>query len=210
MSQRPIHVFISASNYLTSEGIVAMVDSLPNYKPSIAAVGQINEQLTSSSDAIAVLEIPAMDEWFVTQLKRDLSEISHRVLVVIEDVSKSGVSQLLKSGFKNIITKCCNREEIIAAIYATTRTEQYLCNCVIEVLTNPDKQQTTALGQLSPREREVLALIADGLKTNEIAEKLFLSVHTVNSHRKNMLKKLNLKSPIELIVYAVENNIQSK
>ena len=60
---------------------------------------------------------------------------------------------------------------------------------------------------LSPREFQVLKLITKGKKTVEIADNLNVSVHTINSHRKNMLKKLNLNSPTELVVYAIESGI---
>ena len=60
---------------------------------------------------------------------------------------------------------------------------------------------------LSPREFEVLQLITKGHKTVQIADELNVSVHTINSHRKNILKKLNLKSPTELIVYAMETGL---
>jgi DNA-binding NarL/FixJ family response regulator len=60
---------------------------------------------------------------------------------------------------------------------------------------------------LSPREYEVLQLITKGQKTVDIADTLHVSVHTINSHRKSILKKLNMKSPAELIVYAMESGI---
>ena len=60
---------------------------------------------------------------------------------------------------------------------------------------------------LSKREFEVLELIAKGFRTADIAEKLFVSIHTINSHRKNILKKLKLKSPAQLIVYAIESKL---
>ena len=55
--------------------------------------------------------------------------------------------------------------------------------------------------------RDRLELIAKGFRTVDIAEKLFVSIHTINSHRKNILKKLKLKSPAQLIVYAIESKL---
>jgi DNA-binding CsgD family transcriptional regulator len=63
--------------------------------------------------------------------------------------------------------------------------------------------------KLTAREIEILKLSAEGLDAKEIADKLFLSPHTVYTHRKNIMKKLNLKSNSELIKYAYKNNIVS-
>ena len=72
---------------------------------------------------------------------------------------------------------------------------------------NPEKVEDCEPTNLTPREYEVLELITRGKTTAQIAEELHLSVHTINSHRKNILRKLNMNSPAELIVYALESGI---
>jgi DNA-binding CsgD family transcriptional regulator len=61
--------------------------------------------------------------------------------------------------------------------------------------------------EITEREKDVLRLIAEGLTTNEIAEKLFISVHTVNTHRKNLLSKLDIKNTASLVRYALDQGI---
>ncbi len=83
---------------------------------------------------------------------------------------------------------------------------RFYCNKVLELLTHvegndPDDCIPT---NLSAREVEILKLIATGYSTARISESLHISIHTVNSHRKNILKKLKLSSPTQLVAYAHE------
>ena len=71
----------------------------------------------------------------------------------------------------------------------------------MDIITQTEVNQTL---ELSHREMQIVQLIGKGLASEAIAQELKLSLHTVNSHRKNILKKLQLKSPTELIIYAVE------
>ncbi len=75
------------------------------------------------------------------------------------------------------------------------------------MVTSPGEKDDCEPTNLSPREFEVLELITKSMTTAQIADELHLSVHTINSHRKNILKKLNLNSPAELIVYALETGL---
>jgi len=85
---------------------------------------------------------------------------------------------------------------------------RFFCNNILDlVVENPDNEEDCEPTNLSPREYEVLEWITKGKTTAQIAEELHLSVHTINSHRKNILRKLNMRSPAELIVYAIESGL---
>ena len=85
--------------------------------------------------------------------------------------------------------------------------ERFFCQKVIDTLIDENTGDSghPALKELSERELEVLKLIGQGFTSKEISNRLFISIHTVNSHRKNLLKKLEMKSPTQLIVFALEN-----
>jgi DNA-binding NarL/FixJ family response regulator len=80
---------------------------------------------------------------------------------------------------------------------------KFYCNNVLDIITRqtPNVNNEQLRLKLTRREYEILKLIARGYTSTQIAEKLVLSVHTINSHRKNILKKLNLKSPTQLVAY---------
>ena len=112
-------------------------------------------------------------------------------------------------GVKCILTKGCSKQEILNAIHSISMGNRFYCNRILDqVMTRPETDEVTCEpADLSPREFEVLQLITKGNRTTDIADKLNISVHTINSHRKNILRKLNLKSPTELIVYAMESGM---
>lgn len=113
-------------------------------------------------------------------------------LVLFNKQNSDEIIKLIHHGIQCYICKESSREEIIEAVYATAKGEPFFCKYSAELLSgkamSPEKDTTTPL--LSPRETEIIHLIAEGMTNQEIAEKLFLSFHTIKTHRKNIIKKL--------------------
>ncbi len=132
----------------------------------------------------------------------------HKILVITDDENRNRINYIIRSGINGFLTKKCSEREIIQAIEAINNGERFFCNTILELLLENNKPHDELQEEkLTSRELEVLTLVAKGLPTNKIAETLHLSVHTINSHRKNMLRKLKLKSPTELVVYALESGV---
>lgn len=147
------------------------------------------------------------DEGVVTAIK----EVSPKteVLVISSDERKDRIFSVLEQGVNSYLTKQCDAKEIIDAISATARGEKFYCHKILDLLVKrsfPEKDQSGP-GKLTPREREILKLVAKGKVAKEIAAELNISPHTIYTHRKNILSKLNLTSPMEMVVYALENGI---
>lgn len=87
------------------------------------------------------------------------------------------------------------------------RGEKFICNKILDVILEKNTYDTNNETVLSERETEIIKLIAEKYSSQEIAEKLFISIHTVYTHRKNIMKKLNMRSPVELILYAIDKGI---
>ena len=124
-----------------------------------------------------------------------------RVLVVSTYSQRYYVEAMLEKGAKGYLLKNAGNDEIIEAITAVFYDETYLSH---EIEFNLRKNANKTIS-LSRRELEVLKHIADGLTNKEIAEKLFISPLTVDSHRKNMILKLNARNTASLIKIAVED-----
>ena len=103
------------------------------------------------------------------------------------------------------LTLHCSANEIENALSSIIDGTRFFCQEIVSLLFDEQKsnEQLKADG-LSTREIEVLELIGKGHTSKLIAEKLFVSIHTVNSHRKSLLKKLNMTSPAQLIAYALD------
>jgi len=127
------------------------------------------------------------------------------------------IKEMMNLGAKAYLTKQCAGDNIIEAIQVVTDGEEYFCETVRNKILNTfaNKNPNFNIGNndhifdkfLSERELQIIKLIALEYKSEDISEELFISVNTVNTHRKNLIKKLNVKSSIGLVTYAIKNNL---
>lgn len=134
-----------------------------------------------------------------------------KILVISADNKSESLGQVLESGVEGYLTRQCDEEEILTAIFSINKGDKFYCNKILNILversTLPDKDANCSPTNLTDREVEITQLIAEGLTTKKIAERLFLSEHTVSTHRKNILKKLDVSSVTEVIKYAINSGI---
>lgn len=137
-----------------------------------------------------------------------------KILVVFSEKKQHEINKILESGVSGCITKACSEGEIRQAVLAVIKGEQFFCNKVIDLVLQEHlyRKGNKIAGNcepthLSPREIEITRLIAEGLTNKQIAEKLYLSIHTIHTHRKNIMKKLGIKSASELVRYAISVGI---
>ena len=97
-------------------------------------------------------------------------------------------------------------DDVFSAIEAVSNNEEFICNEVMQALSGAMRRNSDA-DTLSEREVDVLLGICRGLSTQEIADKLFLSKRTVDTHRANILEKTGSKNTASLVVYAIKNNL---
>jgi DNA-binding NarL/FixJ family response regulator len=101
--------------------------------------------------------------------------------------------------------KNAGREELLHAIKQVHEGNYYYGNEILKSMAEPKQIDQTAI--LSKREIEIINLIAEELTTQEIAEKLFISPHTVDTHRKNLLAKLNVRNTAGIVKFALQNHL---
>jgi DNA-binding NarL/FixJ family response regulator len=121
--------------------------------------------------------------------------------------SKSFIERILQNGARGYLMKNSDGEEIITAIKKVQQGEIYL-NAAVKAIIDGKADDNVPI--LTRREKEVLKLISDGLTNNEIAEKIFISPLTVDSHRKNLLLKLDAKNTASLVKIAMMHNLISE
>jgi len=121
--------------------------------------------------------------------------------------------EMLAAGASGYVPKRAAPNDLIAAIHAVRSGGVFLFPSVARLLVTDYRQRVEREGSagvfdiLTEREREVLVLIAQGLSNQEIADKLVISIKTVNRHRENIMAKLNLHSRVELVRYAIEKGL---
>jgi DNA-binding NarL/FixJ family response regulator len=117
------------------------------------------------------------------------------------------IKKMMENGASGYILKNASRDELLTAIHAVHEGSIFFSGEVGQALQEYQRSSKTELPLLSRREKEILELIAEGFTNPQIAEKLFLSQFTIDSHRKNLLAKLNVKNTATLIKFAVENKL---
>ena len=117
------------------------------------------------------------------------------------------IKKMMENGASGYILKNSSKEELLKAIHAVCDGGIYFSGEVGEALKQYQKSSVTEIPMLSRREKEVLELIAEGYTNPKIAEKLFVSPFTVDSHRKNLIAKLNVKNTAMLIRFAMEHKL---
>jgi DNA-binding NarL/FixJ family response regulator len=123
----------------------------------------------------------------------------------------------IKSGVTSYIKKDCSLEEIKNAVLETSRNNSFFCGTILETIRkegiNVDSIESVDFTcdpvMLSEREQEIITMIAEGMTNAVISEKLFLSKHTVNTHRKNIMAKLGVKNTAGIVMYAVKEKFTS-
>lgn len=136
------------------------------------------------------------------------------ILVLVMNSSESFILKSIKAGAKGILSNQTSRNEIVEAIYTLRNGYEYLGKSITNIVLNSyinrphhgDNGQDY-LSQLSLREIEVVKLFGEGLTNQEIADKLFISIRTVESHKNNIMKKINLRTTVDLVKFAIRNNI---
>ncbi len=144
------------------------------------------------------------------QIKRELPNVNVLLLTVHDDADY--LFRALAVGASGYILKGADVNELLLALQAVQRGDVYLQPSAAKHLVGdylnrasaPEKQQ---IEELTPRQREILALIADGLTNQQIADKLVLSPFTIATHRANIMQKLNLHNRTELIRYAMKHGL---
>ncbi|KAA3651453.1 MAG: DNA-binding response regulator [Bacteroidetes bacterium] len=130
------------------------------------------------------------------------------ILAITERIQRAKVIKALKFGVDSHLLKNCGKSEIHEAIYATLSGKQFFCGQVLELIAENNEKETTCEGvELTEREKDIIKLIALGYTNKQIADHLFISAHTVNTHRKNIMAKLNINNVAGLVVYAFQEDL---
>lgn len=204
-----ITVQIADDHTMFRQGLAAILNDVED----IQITGQANDGfeilslLNISPPDILLLDIemPNMDG-FQTLKELKKLKLKTKVLVLTMHKSSAYIKNIIKAGASGYLQKDAGKEILVEAIRKTSSEGRFFTSETAAVLLE-SLQNTKSNSPISKREKEVVSLIVDGLTTKEIADQLYLSKHTIESHRQNILLKLGLKNSAELVRYAVERGI---
>ncbi|MBI0317194.1 response regulator transcription factor [Streptomyces javensis] len=210
-SPTPIRILLADDHALVRRGVRLILDREPDLEV-VAEAGDGAEAIEAARSQeidLAVLDI-AMPRLTGLQATRELVALKPglRILMLTMHDNEQYLFQALKAGACGYVLKSVADRDLVAACRAAMRNEPFLYPGAVTALirnyldrVRHGEEEPDQL--LTPREEEVLKLVAEGHSSKEIAEILFISVKTVHRHRANLLQKLGLHDRLELTRYAI-------
>ncbi len=214
-----IKVLIADKNFLSRIGLELLVGELSGFDlvPSVCGDKEdLMNQLLLSKPNLVLLDFFSLGI-SLAELKTLTKKYNKtRFMIISELVPKAELIQVLDSGIISFLLKECEKIEILEAINSSIKGERYVCGKIVSILSSGVKAVSTnslikSLAcdgvPVTERELDIIRGIAEGLSNKLIADKLNLSTHTVNTHRKNIMGKLGVNNTAGVVMFAVKNQL---
>ncbi|MBI3577917.1 MAG: response regulator transcription factor [Ignavibacteriales bacterium] len=213
-----IRILLADDHALIRSGIATLLQGNADF--SIIGEAKDGEEAVQkakelSPDVVVIdLSMPKLSGVEATKIiKKKYPNI--RVLVLTMHENEEYVYQILKSGAGGYVLKSAGKEELSAAIRAVARGEKFFSPRVSQIMAEGylrRAEEDELKGRqddapLTRREKEILALVANGLTNQQIADQLYISPRTVDTHRTNIMQKLDIHDVVNLVRYAIEHGI---
>jgi DNA-binding NarL/FixJ family response regulator len=207
-----LRILIADDHSVVRAGLRSLLESHPGWEVCAEAADgrEAADKAAKHKPHVAVLDIgmPLLNGVDATRRIRKSSPDTE-VLILTMHESEDLVQQVIEAGARGYILKDDADRILIAAVDALRRHEPYFSTRVSAAADSADSSEPpkSSRSRLTPREREILQLLAEGKSNKEIASFLGISVNTAEAHRANIMLKLGFHSITELVVYAVRNKI---
>jgi DNA-binding NarL/FixJ family response regulator len=209
MSAEPVRIILVDDHPLVRDGLRARLDSVPHLRV-IGEAGNAKEALALAADESNPPDLALMDVGMAGMSGIELATLFHerfpgiRVLMLSMHDNVEYVKQAVRAGASGYVLKDSPAAEIIQAIDAVLASKTFFSAGLAARMIQAQSMQTP-LERLTPRELEILDALAEGLSSKQIAQQHGLSVRTVETHRLNLKRKLDIDGQAELIKFAVEH-----
>jgi DNA-binding NarL/FixJ family response regulator len=201
------NVFIVDDHQLVIEGITSILQKEKDIKVAgyaTNATACINYFKTNTADVI-LMDINLPDISGLDLCKAIKSDYPGVAIIALSTLNQgSYITQIIENGASGYLLKNADKEEILEAI-ATVQNGKTFFSFEAGKIFRATTEKMNGLAVLSKREKEILKLIGEGFTNIEISKQLFISIDTVDTHRKNLYTKLNVKNTALLIRYAIEH-----
>ncbi|HTY62424.1 MAG TPA: response regulator transcription factor [Acidobacteriota bacterium] len=214
---KPVRILLADDHSILRSGLRGLLEKEPLFKVIAEAEdGRAAVQLYQKLTPDVVLMDISMHDLNGIEATRQITGSDSKAKIIILSIhsGQKFVAEVLKAGASGYLLKGCEFTDVICAIRTVLTGETYLCPQIATVLRNDYLQRISRsdlppASVLTPREREVLQLMAEGKSTKEIAYSFNLSVKTVEVHRQKIMEKLNIHSIAELTKYAIREGLTS-
>lgn len=214
-----IKILVVDDHSLVRDGIVAMLENFADFEIiGEASDGEeaINKAYLLMPDLILMdIILPGMNGVEASRIIKSKIE-KVKILFLSMEVSEEYINDILKIGAEGYVLKDIRKNELAAAVRTTVAGNSYFSQGISDLVFKRYREnslgvsegnKSTVASKLTERELEIVKLLSQGVSKKEIADQLFISPRTVDAHRSNILEKLGLKSTVELVKYAIKQNI---
>lgn len=200
------------ASLLASAGDIEVVGMASSGEEAVNLVPELNPAVVLMDIVMGGMNGLEATRWIKEQ------NAAVKIIIISSEVTREYVTQGIKCGIDGYLPKDANREAVITAIRTVVEGKQFFDEAITKLIfedyysrekdgrRRPNKSVGTGLTR---REYEIIEQVASGKSNQEVADALFVSVKTVETHKKNILDKLGLKNSLQLVRYAIKNNIIS-
>ena len=215
MNPTPLRIVVVDDHAVVRRGVRALIESRAGWEVvAEAATGrEALDAVKRLRPEIVVMDLILPELNGLEATRQIVRESPHtEVLVLTMHHSEELARQLLKAGARGYVLKSDADQNLIAAIDALRQHKPFLTSGVTEFmldgfLRDASKPEEASKEVITPREREIIQLLAEGHSNKEAATRLGISVKTIEAHRANIMRKLRLRSVSDLVRYAIRNKI---
>jgi len=213
-----IDIAIFDEHKLVLEGVSGLLSGIADFRVVLACDNRhvLTEKLKSMQIHVLILnmhDISVRNLNLIVQL--NISSPKMKILIVSVIDSEEIVLKTIKAGAKGFLGKDSDRNSLMEAIYTLRNGHDYYSKSITHLLLNryisslkaDELSQNADIANLSSRQIEILKLWGESYTNQEIADRFFISVRTVESHKNHIMQKLNLKSTVDMVKFAIKNNI---
>jgi DNA-binding NarL/FixJ family response regulator len=209
-----VRVLLVEDHAVVREAMASVFGAQPDFEVvgEAASLAEARAKLEDVDVAVIDLRLPDGDGADLIEVLRAASPEAH-ALVLSASVDRDDAAKAVQRGAAGVLDKAVHLDEVVDAVRRLRAGETLLSMAeIVELLHVAERRREhehadrEAISQLTPREREVLQLLAEGLDTRQIAERLFISVRTERNHMTSILRKLGVHSQLQALVFALRYN----
>lgn len=210
-----MNILLADGDEVTNLGLSTFIKK--KYKLiSVVSSTEMFDQLSQNEFDILLIDYSSTNFSFDDLKKLAPLKNNMRIVAICSDQLASTMAKAIQIGVQSHLKKTCGFEEIIECLESTLAGQNFICGEILEDFKLQSIELSSVLSnesincagvKMSIREIEIIKLIAEGNSAKQVAEQLYLSNHTINTHRKNIFNKLQINSTTGLVIYAVKSGI---
>jgi DNA-binding NarL/FixJ family response regulator len=208
-------ILIADDHSIFRTGLTLLIEGNPGFVivGECGELGNLDEKIAETNPEIVLLDLNFLDGNGLDRIPDLVKKV--KVIVLTAETEQEVHKSCLKAGAHGLVVKTQAAEQVVEAITRVSNGEMWfdqgLMAAVVQELTRPIDEPVLAevekIKSLSPREREVIELVGEGLKNVAIADRLFISDTTVRHHMTSIFSKLDLTSRLELVIFAFRHGL---